>query len=57
MEVKNCKECGRLFNYMGGAPLCDGCRKKLEQKFQEVKQYMDENPHLLTRYPRTMMCQ
>ena len=34
MEVKNCKECGRLFNYMGGAPLCDGCRKKLEQKFQ-----------------------
>ena len=32
MEVKNCKECGRLFNYMGGAPLCDGCRKKLEQK-------------------------
>ena len=34
MEVKNCKDCGRLFNYMGGAPLCDGCRKKLEQKFQ-----------------------
>ena len=29
MEVKNCKDCGRLFNYMGGAPLCDGCRKKL----------------------------
>ena len=26
MEVKNCKECGRLFNYMGGAPLCDGCK-------------------------------
>ena len=45
MEVKNCKECGRLFNYMGGAPLCDGCRKKLEQKFQEVKQYLDENPN------------
>lgn len=45
MEVKNCKECGHLFNYMGGAPLCDGCRKKLEQKFQEVKQYLDENPN------------
>ena len=45
MEVKNCKDCGRLFNYMGGAPLCDGCRKKLEQKFQEVKQYLDENPN------------
>ena len=45
MEVKNCNGCGRLFNYMGGAPLCDGCRKKLEQKFQEVKQYLDENPN------------
>ena len=45
MEVKNCKGCGRLFNYMGGAPLCDGCRKKFEQKFQEVKQYLDENPN------------
>ena len=38
MEVKNCKGCGRLFNYMGGAPLCDACRKKLEEKFQKVKQ-------------------
>ena len=25
--------------------MCDGCRKKLEQKFQEVKQYLDENPN------------
>ena len=30
---------------MGGAPLCDGCRKKLEQKFQEVKQYLGDNPN------------
>ena len=56
MEVKNCKDCGRLFNYMGGAPLCDGCRKKLEQKFQEVKQYLDENPNASVNQ-RTMMCQ
>ena len=58
MEVKNCKGCGRLFNYMGGAPLCDGCRKKFEQKFQEVKQYLTRTRmHLLIRYPRTMMYQ
>ena len=44
MEVKNCKGCGRLFNYMGGAPLCDACRKKLEEKFQKVKQYLDDHP-------------
>ena len=25
--------------------MCDGCRKKLEQKFQEVKQYLDDNPN------------
>lgn len=45
MEVKNCKGCGRLFNYMGGAPLCEQCRKALEEKFQEVKVYLEENPH------------
>lgn len=45
MEVKNCKGCGRLFNYIGGAPLCEQCRKALEEKFQEVKAYLEENPH------------
>lgn len=45
MEVKCCKGCGRLYNYMGGVPLCDACRKKLEDKFQEVKIYLDENPN------------
>lgn len=45
MEVKNCRSCGRLFNYMGGIPLCTGCQKKLEEKFQEVKNYLRENPN------------
>lgn len=45
MEVKNCRSCGRLFNYIGGAPLCEQCRKALEEKFQEVKAYLEENPH------------
>ena len=53
MEVKNCKGCGRLFNYMGGAPLCDACRKKLEEKFQKVKQYLDDHSDAS---PRIMMC-
>lgn len=43
MEVRNCKGCGRLFNYMGGAPLCQMCKKKLEDKFQEVKAYLEEH--------------
>lgn len=44
MEVRNCRSCGRLFNYMGGAPLCPACQKKLEEKFQEVKAFLEENP-------------
>lgn len=44
MEVKNCKTCGRLFNYIGGQQLCTNCMRKLEEKFQEVKDYLRENP-------------
>ncbi len=45
MEVRNCKSCGRLYNYIGGAyRLCPDCMKKLEEKFQEVKQYIEDNP-------------
>ena len=46
MEVRNCKGCGRLFNYIGGAPLCAQCQKELEEKFQAVKDYLRENPHV-----------
>ena len=44
MEVKNCKSCGRLFNYVSGPFICANCQQKLEDKFQEVKQYLNENP-------------
>lgn len=42
MEVKNCKNCGKMFNYIG-KPICPTCEKKLEDKFQEVKQYVKEH--------------
>lgn len=44
MEVKNCKGCGRLFNYLQGPPLCPACVADLENKFQQVKDYLRENP-------------
>lgn len=44
MEVKNCKGCGRLFNYLQGPPLCTSCIADLEEKFQEVKDYLRQNP-------------
>ena len=43
MEVKNCKGCGKIFNYIGGPLLCEACRKALEDKFQQVKDYIYEN--------------
>lgn len=43
MEVRNCRECGRLFNYMGGQRICSSCRDKLEEKFVQVKEYIYEH--------------
>ena len=44
MEVKNCKSCGRLFNYFSGERVCQGCKNKQEEKFAEVKEYIHKNP-------------
>lgn len=45
MEVRNCKGCGRLFNVLGSEKLCPNCQKGLDEKFQEVKDFLDENPN------------
>ena len=42
MDVRNCKKCNKLFNYIG-KPICPSCEKLLEDKFQEVKQYVKEH--------------
>lgn len=44
MEVRNCKGCGKIFNYIGGTPLCEACKRAMEDKFQEVKTYIYDNP-------------
>ncbi len=44
MDVRNCKECGAMFNYVSGLPLCPNCMKKMEEKFSEVKAYVYDNP-------------
>lgn len=43
MEVRNCRKCGKIFNYVAGMRICPACRGKLEEKFQEVKDYIREN--------------
>lgn len=44
MNVRNCRGCGRIFNYVAGPILCQRCREEMEAKFQEVKEYIRSNP-------------
>ncbi|MBR6627481.1 MAG: flagellar protein [Lachnospiraceae bacterium] len=43
MNVRNCRNCGRIFNYVTGNIICPACRSELEEKFQEVKKYVQEH--------------
>lgn len=43
MEIRNCVKCGRLFQYIGGPPICPKCKQKEEEDFQLVKNYIYEN--------------
>ena len=42
MDVRNCRQCGKLYNYIGGSyrNLCPSCIKQLEDKFMEIKEYI-----------------
>ncbi len=44
MEVRNCRSCGRLFNYLSGPNICPVCREEVEKKFGAVKEYIRANP-------------
>ena len=43
MNVKNCRKCGKIFNYIGGLPICPTCREAADKKFAEVKDYIREH--------------
>lgn len=43
MEMRNCKSCGKIFTYIG-RPVCPSCRKKEEEEFKKVKEYLYDNP-------------
>ncbi len=44
-DLTNCRRCGRLFHRVN-RPICPDCEKALEEKYQEVKQYIRENEHV-----------
>ncbi len=45
MEVKNCPECGRLFNFIR-TNLCPVCVKEAEEEFQVVRKYLRDHPNV-----------
>ena len=44
MDVRNCRVCGRLFNYLSGPNICQPCRDEAEKKFGNTKDFIRENP-------------
>lgn len=43
MNVRNCRKCGKIFNYIVGPVICPRCKENQEAKFQEVKKFVQEN--------------
>ncbi len=43
-DVRNCRRCGKVFNYIGGPPICPSCVEQDEKDFKLVKEYLYKNP-------------
>lgn len=43
MDVKNCRKCGKIFNYITGPVICPACKEAEDSKFQEAKKYVSEH--------------
>ena len=43
-DVRNCRRCGRIYNYIGGPPICPVCKEQDEEDFKRVKEYLYKNP-------------
>ena len=44
MNVRNCRKCRKLFNYVVGPVYCAQCKQDMEAEFQVVKKYVQDNP-------------
>ena len=43
-EIKYCRECRKIFQYVTGPVLCPVCRKKDEEEFEKVRKFLREFP-------------
>lgn len=43
-DVRNCRRCGRIYNYISGPPICQDCRQADEETFKRIKEYLYKYP-------------
>lgn len=43
-DIRNCRRCNKIFNYLGGLPICPDCKQQDEINFKRVKEYLYDHP-------------
>lgn len=43
-ELRYCKECRKLFQYVSGIALCPECKKKDDKEFEQVRSFLRDYP-------------
>ncbi len=43
-DLRNCRRCGRMYNYIGGPPICLDCKNADEEVFKRIKDYLYQFP-------------
>ncbi|NLY74105.1 MAG: MerR family transcriptional regulator [Firmicutes bacterium] len=44
MDVRNCKRCGKIYNYTGSA-VCNNCLRQEQEDFEKVREYLFQHPN------------
>lgn len=44
MDVRNCKRCGKIYNYTGSA-VCNNCLRQEQEDFEKIRDYLFRNPN------------
>jgi uncharacterized protein len=47
MDIRNCKRCGKVFNFIGFA-VCSECAKQEQEDFEIVREYLFSHPNSTT---------
>lgn len=43
MDVRNCRKCGKLYNFISGQHICPACKEALEKTFADVRDFIRDN--------------